>query len=406
MKRLLAAATFAAAAFALPATADPDPKDWDALTEAARGQTVYFNAWGGSPNINAYIEWAAGELDTRYGIDLVHVKLDDTANAVATVVAEKAAGRNEGGTIDLVWINGENFAAMKRQSLLFAPGWAEDLPNWRFVDFENQSTIRTDFTVPVEGLQSPWGMAKLVFFHDEANTPSETMPQSADELLQWARENPGRFSYPQPPDFIGSSFVKQVLSEKVADRSVLLEPVDEATFDAVAAPVFEYLDELHPLMWRQGRAYPQNYPAMKQLLADNEVDIIFAFNPAEASAAIANGELPDTVRSFTFPGGTLANTHFVAIPYNSSAKEAALVTADFLISPQAQAVKQDPQVWGDPTVLALDKLDAADRARFEALDLGIATLAPDELGPAIDEPHPTWMDRLEDEWRRRYGVAN
>lgn len=406
MKRLLAAATFAAAILALPAAADPDPKDWNTLTEAARGQTVYFNAWGGSPNINAYIEWAAGELDTRYGIDLVHVKLDDTANAVATVVAEKAAGRNEDGTIDLVWINGENFAAMKRQSLLFAPGWAEDLPNWRFVDFENQSTIRTDFTVPVEGLQSPWGMAKLVFFHDEANTPSATMPQSAEELLQWVRENPGRFSYPQPPDFIGSSFVKQVLSEKVADRAVLLEPVDEATFDAVAAPVFEYLDELHPLMWRQGRAYPQNYPAMKQLLADNEVDIIFAFNPAEASAAIANGELPDTVRSFTFPAGTLSNTHFVAIPYNSSAKEAALVTANFLLSPQAQAVKQDPQVWGDPTVLALDKLDAEDRARFEALDLGIATLAPDELGPALDEPHPTWMDRLEDEWRRRYGVAN
>jgi putative thiamine transport system substrate-binding protein len=406
MKRLLAAAAFAAAVLVLPAAADPDPKDWNTLTEAARGQTVYFNAWGGSPNINAYIEWAAGELETRYGIDLVHVKLDDTANAVATVVAEKAAGRNEDGTIDLVWINGENFAAMKRQSLLFTPGWAEDLPNWRFVDFENQSTIRTDFTMPVEGLQSPWGMAKLVFFHDEANTPSETMPQSADELLAWARENPGRFSYPQPPDFIGSSFVKQVLSEKVADRAVLLEPVDEASFDTVTAPVFEYLDELHPLMWRQGRAYPQNYPAMKQLLADNEVDIIFAFNPAEASSAIANGELPDTVRSFTFPGGTLANTHFVAIPYNSSAKEAALVTADFLISPEAQARKQDPAVWGDPTVLALDKLDAADRARFEALDLGIATLAPDELGPAIDEPHPTWMDRLEDEWRRRYGVAN
>nr|WP_256483808.1 ABC transporter substrate-binding protein [Aliihoeflea sp. 40Bstr573] len=389
-----------------PAGAEPNLDDWDEVVEAARGQTVYFNAWGGSPNINSYIEWTAGELEKRYGIELVHVKLDDTANAVATVVAEKAAGRDEGGTIDLIWINGENFASMKEQSLLFAPGWAEDLPNWRFVDFENQSTIRTDFTVPVEGLESPWGMAKLVFFHDTAKTPSDTLPQSADELLEWARENPGRFSYPQPPDFIGSSFIKQVLSEKVEDRSVLLEPVDEVSFDAVTAPVFEYLDQLHPLMWRQGRAYPQNYPAMKQLLADNEVDIIFAFNPAEASSAIANGELPDTVRSFTFPGGTLANTHFVSIPYNSSAKEAALVTADFLLSPEAQARKQDPAVWGDPTVLAMDKLEDADRARFEALDLGIATLSPDELGPAIDEPHPSWMDRLEDEWRRRYGVAN
>lgn len=407
MNRLFAAATCLAAFSVLPAAAaDPDPKNWDAVVEAARGQTVYFNAWGGSPNINSYIEWTAGELEKRYGIDLVHVKLDDTANAVAAVVAEKAAGRDDEGTIDLIWINGENFASMKQQSLLFTPGWAEDLPNWRFVDFETQTTIRTDFTVPVEGLESPWGMAKFVFFHDEANTPADALPRSADDLLVWARRHPGRFSYPQPPDFIGSSFVKQVLSEKVADRAVLLDAVDEASFDAVTAPVFEYLDELHPLMWRQGRAYPQNYPAMKQLLADNEVDIIFAFNPAEASSAIANGELPDTVRSFTFPGGTLANTHFVSIPYNSSAKEAALVTADFLISPEAQARKQDPTVWGDPTVLAMNKLDAPDRARFDALDLGIATLAPDELGPALDEPHPSWMDRIEDEWRRRYGVAN
>ena len=92
---------------------------------------------------------------------------------------------------------------------------------------------------------------------------------------------------------------------------------------------------------------------MKQLLADGEVDIIFAFNPSEASSAIAAGELPDTVRSFTFPGGTLANTHFVAIPYNAAAKAGALVLADFLLSPEAQARKQDPKVWGDPTVLAM-----------------------------------------------------
>jgi putative thiamine transport system substrate-binding protein len=145
---------------------------------------------------------------------------------------------------------------------------------------------------------------------------------------------------------------------------------------------------------------------MKQLLADSEVDIIFAFNPSEASSAIANGELPDTVRSFTFPGGTLANTHFVAIPYNAASKAGALVTADFLLSPEAQARKQDPQVWGDPTVLAVSRLEAADRARFEALDLGVATLEPGELGPALDEPHPSWMDRIEAEWKRRYGAAN
>ena len=252
----------------------------------------------------------------------------------------------------------------------------------------------------------PIYIAKLVFFYDQARTDAASLPKSARELLDWAKANPGRFSYPQPPDFAGLSFLKQVLSELAADRAVLQTPVDQVTFDEVAAPLFDYLDELNPLLWRGGKAFPQNYPAMKQLLGDGEVDIIFAFNPVEASSAIANGELPDTVRSFAFPGGTLANTHFVAIPYNAVAKAGALVLANFLISPVAQARKQDPAIWGDPTVLALSKLPAGDRARFDKLELGIATLKPDELGPAIEEPHPSWTERLEAEWKRRYGAAN
>jgi len=386
--------------------ADPDPSNWDAVLSEAQGQTVYWNAWGGSDSINSYIAWAGEQMQKRYGVKVVQVKLADTADAVAKVVAEKAAGRDEGGSVDLIWINGENFASMKKQGLLFSPGWAEKLPNWKYVDYENKPTIKVDFTIPTGGLESPWGMAKLVFFYDSANTPSDTVPHSASQLLEWAKAHPGRFSYPQPPDFIGSSFLKQVLSETVADPAILQKPVEEANFEQVTAPLFDYLDQLHQVMWRKGKAYPQNYPAMRQLLADGELDIIFAFNPAEASNAIAKHELPDTVRSFTFPKGTLANTHFVAIPYNAASKAGALVLANFLISPEAQARKQDPAIWGDPTVLAMDKLPPADRAKFDSINLGVATLRPEELGPAIAEPHPSWMTRLEEEWKRRYGVAN
>lgn len=405
LKHFLAAALLCTASF--PAHAeDFTAADWNKVLEEARGQTVYFNAWGGAQNINAYIGWAAGELRDQYGVTLKQVKLDDTAHAVATVLAEKTAGRDEGGSVDLIWLNGENFAAMKERGLLLSPGWAQDLPNWRYVDHENKPTITTDFTIPVEGLASPWGMAQLAFFYDGARMDAAKLPRTADELLAWAEANPGRFSYPQPPDFTGTSFLKQVLLEKVTDRSVLDRPVEDDVFAEVTKPLFDYLDTLHKVAWRSGRAFPQNYPAMKQLLADGELDIIFAFNPSEASSAIANGELPDTVRSFTFPGGTLANTHFVAIPYNANAKAGALVTANFLLSPQAQARKQDPAFWGDPTVLSMEKLDPAARAGFEAIDLGVATLKPEELGPALGEPHPSWMERIEEEWNRRYTAEN
>ena len=383
-----------------------DAANWNQVLSEARGETVYFNAWGGSAEINAYIQWAGDAVKARYGVSVVQVKLDDTAKAVTTVLAEKTAGRNQYGSVDLIWINGENFAAMKRQGLLFSPDWATKLPNWNLVDIENQPTTRTDFTIPTEGLESPWGAAKLVFFYDEARTQKKDLPDNTQDLLAFAQAHPGRFSYPQPPDFTGSSFLKQVLSERIDDLAKLQKPVDEATFDRDVAPLFAYLDQLHPLLWRKGKAFPQNYPDMKQKLADGELDIIFAFNPAEASAAISAGELPGSVRSFVFSKGTLGNTHFVAIPYNAKAKAGALVLANFLLSPEAQLRKQDPAIWGDPTVLAMRKLPKADQAAFAALDLGVATLPPDRLGPAQPEPHPDWMTRIEAEWTKRYGAAN
>lgn len=406
IKRILAASVIVGIGGLNAAAADSDIKDWPAIEKTASGQTVYFNAWGGSENINAYLEWVGGKMQARYGVKVVQVKLDDTASAVAKVIAEKAAGKNEGGSVDLIWINGENFVSMKKQGLLMTPGWAKSLPNWRYVDVENQPTILTDFTEPTEGLESPWGGAKMVFFYDSAGTDAASLPDNAVQLLDWAKKHPGRFSYPAPPDFIGSSFLKQVLSAVIADPSKLTKPVNEKTFEHDVEPLFAYLDELHPVAWRSGKAFPQNYPDMKQKLADGELDIIFAFNPADASAGIKAGELPNTVRSFTFSGGTLGNTHFVAIPYNANAKEGALLTANFLISPEAQLRKQDPTFWGDPTVLAMDRLPEAERAAFRSLDLGVATLAPDKLGPVIAEPHASWMDRIEIEWRRRYASGN
>lgn len=379
-----------------------EPSDWKAVEAAADGQTVYFNAWGGSNEVNAYIAWAGDKVSQMYGVTVEHVKLTDTADAVSRVISERAAGKDQGGAIDLIWINGENFASMKEQDLLFGP-WAEHLPNWTFVDVEGKPAVTSDFTVPTDGLEAPWGMAQIVFFYDTARLAAP--PRSASALLEWAARNPGRFAFPQPPDFIGSTFLKQVLMELVADRDTLALPVDQADYASVTEPLWTYFDTLTPNLWRSGAAYPQNGPRLIQLLADGETDIALSFNPNEASNAIANFQLPDTVRSYVHSAGTIGNASFVAIPYNANAKEGAMVLANFLLSPEAQARMQDPNIWGSGTVLALDKLNDQDRARFEALELGVATLKPEEMGNALPEPHPSWMVRLEEDWTARYGVG-
>ena len=399
LQRVVAVLLLTIIATVQSASADTAAIDWPQTVSAARGQTVYFNAWGGSERINDYISWVGQRVDADFGITLKQVKLADTADAVARVLAEKTAGKTSGGSVDLIWINGENFAAMKAQGLL-SGRFAESLPNYRFVDTAGKPTTRIDFTVPTDGLEAPWGMAQIVFLYDTARVAQP--PRDMAQFLSWAADHPGRFTYPAPPDFTGSTFLKQALYGLAADKASLQQPANDANFAAMTAPLWQWLDQLHPLLWRSGRTFPQNDQAQRQLLDDGEIDISLSFNPGEASSAIAQGLLPATVRTYVLDGGTIGNTHFVAIPFNATTKEAAMVVANFLLSPEAQLRKQDPSIWGDPTVLAMEKLDPADRQKFAALPLGPATLSPAALGPALLEPHPSWMARLEAEWRRRY----
>ena len=280
---------------------------------------------------------------------------------------------------------------MKAQELLFGP-FVERLPNFRYVDTTGKPTTLVDFTMPTDGLEAPWGMAQFVFLYDTRGGRRRRRARSR-RCSTGPRPIPGRFTYPAPPDFVGSTFLKQVLIELTADpggapaagRGGRLRRGHRAALALARGD---------PARTSGARARPSRRrgPALHQLLDDGEVDLSMAFNPAEASAAITAGRLPESVRSFILEAGTIGNTHFVAIPFNAAHKAGAMVVADFLMSPEAQAHKQDPRVWGDGTVLDLDALAAADRARFEALPRGIATLPPEAAGAgaARSRIRPGW----------------
>ena len=386
--------------FALPASADsPNLNDWKSIEAKARGQTVYWNAWAGEKSINAYIAWAGKQVRKRYGVEVEHVKLSDTAEAVSKVIAEKAAGRESGGTVDLIWINGPNFVTLKKRGLLFGP-WARNLPYYALVDEQEKPALARDFAEPTEGYEMPWDMAQLVFYYDGARV--KTPPRNAQAFLAYGRANPGRLTYPDVQNFLGATFLKQLLIEVAPARGILLKAPSEDEFANTTKSLWAYLDELNPLLWRQGKAFPANSAELRQLLADNEIDIAFSFNPAEASLAIARKELPQSVRSYVLDGGTIGNASFLAIPFNAANKEGALVLANFLLSPEAQARKQDPAVWGGFSVVSIAKLNRSDRELFDRLKPGAASLSPSELGPALPEPHADWMTRITAMWLERY----
>lgn len=393
MRPMLSAAILATT-FAGPVLAD-----WQDTLAAARGQTVYWNAWGGDARTNAFITWVGQETARLYEVELVHVRLSDTTEAVSRVISERAAGQDTGGSVDMIWINGPNFLAMQEQGLLFGPFVAE-LPNARFLDLSEGSANTVDFTVPVAGMESPWRLAQFVFSIDTARAPEP--PRDMAGFVTWAAENPGRFTHPHPSNFMGATFLKQALIALAPDPAVLQAPVTDASYAAATAPLWAWYEALRPNLWRGGEAFPENESVQQQLLNDGEVDIAMSFDPASTAAAIAQGLLPESVRVFVPEGGTIGNVSFVAIPYNAAHPEGAMVVANFLLDPATQARMQNIEVLGSFSVLDPARLDDTARAAFAALPTAPALPALADLGPTLLEPHASWMTRLTEDWAQRY----
>ncbi|MGL4312170.1 MAG: ABC transporter substrate-binding protein [Paracoccaceae bacterium] len=379
--------------------ANPAFADWQATLDAARGQTVYFNAWGGDARTNAFIEWVNTQTEAQFGVKVEQVKLTDTAEAVTRVISEKAAGVNDGGTVDLIWINGPNFLTMKEQGLLHGP-FVADLPNARYLDLAGNAPAAVDFTVPVDGMESPWRLAKFVMIHDSARLPEP--PRSMAALGEWVAAHPGRFTHPEPSNFMGATFLKQALIELAPDPALLQQPVTEQSFAAATAPFWTWYDRLKPNLWRGGETFPENQSVQEQLLNDGEVDIAMSFDPTSTAAGIAQGLLPETARVFVPETGSIGNVSFVAIPFNAAHKDGAMVVANFLLDPATQAHMQDIEVLGSYSVLDMGKLDDGAKAAFAALPTAPALPTVEQLGPTLLEPHASWMTRLTEEWARRY----
>lgn len=370
------------------------PDNWNSLRQQANGQTVYFNAWGGDPAVNSYLDWVAGEMKQQYGVTVKVVRLADAADAVKRIQSEDAAGRKTRGSVDLLWVNGENFRTLKQAGLL-KEGWAWELPNWRYVD--QNKPVREDFSQPTDGAEAPWGSAQLMLIGNVQ--PNVKFPRSADELLAFAKAHPGKLSYPRPPDFTGTAFIEQLFIVLTRDRQALRTPPDASTFQQVTAPLWDYLDKLHPLLWREGKTFPPTPARMDRMLADGELLFSVTFNPSHVDNLIDRKQLPKTAQAFGFEQGMLGNVHFVTIPANANAQAGAQVLANFLMSPEAQIRKANPAIWGDATVLDSSTLPQPLREQLDA-----QKPVHQQSVPYLAEPHAAWVEALEKEWLQRYGA--
>lgn len=368
--------------------------DWQSIENKARGTNVAFATWAGDEARNRFFQReVARNLKEKYDINLQIVPLGDTAEAVSKLLNEKSAGKSAGGSIDMVWINGENFRAAKQGELLWGK-FADFLPNIKYYDAE---AGQRDFGTAIENLEAPWQKAQFVFAYDSARFSEP--PRSIDRLGDWIKANPGRFTYIAPPDFTGSAFLRHVLFHfgGGADK---FQTFDEELYKNASAKTFAFLNEIKPFLWRKGETYASSPKELDRLFANGEVDFAFAYGANFASERIKRGEYPPTVRTFVLDSGTIANYNFLTVPFNANNPAGALVVINYLLSPEFQI--EQSRALGSIYPHKLNALSDDERKTVLQIERGAATLSAEELDAhSIPEADSEYLQRLEKDWREK-----
>ncbi|SHJ88402.1 ABC transporter substrate-binding protein [Paramaledivibacter caminithermalis] len=345
-------------------------KEWKDILEDAKGTTVNFYGWGGSQKTNEWLDdFVAKRLKEEYDITFnrVPMNIDDILNKL---LGEKQVDVKK-GNIDIVWINGENFYTAKNNDLLLG-SFTEKLPNFnKYID-KDSPEVKYDFGFAVDGYEAPYGKAQFVMIYDKVRL--DKAPKSHEEILEMVKNNPGKFTYPAPPDFTGSAFVRNIIYDIVGYEKFISMEADKERIQKEVAPAMEFLKEIRPYLWKEGKTYPATIAQLDNMFADNEVLMTMSYNPNHVASKIVTGEFPETSSVTILNRGTIGNTHFLTIPYNAPNKAAALVVIDFILSIEAQSSKYDPENWGDLPVIDNGKLNEAEKKIFENIKLGKGTL--------------------------------
>lgn len=369
--------------------------DWDAVLADAEGQTVQLWMYGGDDQGNAYVDDILAPAVAEYGVTLERVPVTDTGDALNRVFTEIQAGRDD-GTVDLIWVNGDNFRTGKEADAWLC-GWTDLLPSMAGTD-PDDPLLQSDFGTPVDGCEAPWHKAQFTLAYNAEVIPDP--PTTLEGVLDWAEANPGRFTYPAPPDFTGSVFVREVLASVSGGADEVPAAYSDEAFDELSPALYDRLSELAPSLWRGGDTYPANEAELGQLFADRQIDMTMTYGPATLTDLVADGTYPPETTVLPLEDGTVGNASFLGLPANSDSAAGAMVVANVALSVEQQVAKAQPDVWGQFTVLDIESLSDADRALFDTLPESPVVPRYDVLSEnAHGELAAEWVPALDEGWR-------
>ncbi len=324
-------------------------------------QTVNLYGWGGDERFNTWIDKEfATYVKEKYNVTLNRVPMN-IDEILLKLTNEKSS--TDKGSIDIIWLNGENFYYAKENDLLYGP-FLDKLENVKkYIDMEGDAATK-DFGYPTKGYEAPWGTAQFVLNYDSDKI--DTPPVNAKQLKDYVTKNPDRFTYPQASDFTGSAFVRTVLYDLIGYDNLKSLPADYDTVKKAMAPALAYFKEIEPYLWKKGEVYPTDSAQLDSLYQDEEVDIAMNYNANKALSKVVDKSWPISTKSFVWDNGTPFNTHYLAIAANAPNADGALKVINAALSPEMQISKADLTGWADLPSIEYDKLSEEQQKKLDA----------------------------------------
>ena len=386
----------------------------DVLARAKKEGGVNWYHWGGSTELNTWIDQVVKPELAKFGVALKTSRINDTRNAVDLVIADNASGRGLGqGSVDAIWINGENFYTLATQNLVFG-SFADKLPNSKYFYFDPKDARSKlnlfDFGFPNQAQEVPWSGDQYTCYIDTARLKAADAPNDYGELEAWLTKNPGHFTYIKPPHYNGNTFVQQVMYAFNPDKTGA-DPFQKRAkdlglpaFAKAVKPGFEFLKRIEPMLLGGGVSsrgnpiYPNDQNAAQTLFVNGQVDMSCEFGKYNAAIQIKQGKFAKTVQNVIFPkGGMISNKNFIVIPSNAPNPASALVLANVLSSVKNQVSKLSQIGY----VMGVDsgRLSQSEKASAAKAAPAIPGTTLDQLNEnAVPDTNASQVDLIEKVW--------
>ncbi len=369
------------------------PNNWPEIEQKASNQTVTMMMWQGDPLINTYMKnFVVPTVKDKYGIDLEIVPGQGN-QIVSTLISEQEAGAKT-SQLDMMWINGETFYQLRKIKALHGP-FVDRIPNNKYINWDSPF-IRFDFQQEVDGYECPWGNVQLAIIYNSEYV--ENPPETLQELENWVKSNPGKFTIGN--DFTGMTLLKSWLTFFAGGPEKIKGEFNEEVYRQSSEKLWAYINRIKPYFWNGGETFPSSVAQMHQLFANGEIWFTMSNNDSEVDNKINQGLFSENSRAYVPTYGAIQNSHYLGIAAKSDNKAAAMVVINYMISPEAQYQKMKPDVWGDHTILDIDRLPQEWKVKFNEIPGRQYAPQRSEIQEnALMEPAPEYMIRLFSDFR-------